>query len=55
MKTWYTVMSNDILDKYRELATKGSLTIKQRLEIANPAVLFLATEVSFVVRRSTIS
>ncbi|XWS77280.1 hypothetical protein CRYUN_Cryun01aG0247700 [Craigia yunnanensis] len=29
VKTRYIVMSNDILDKYPELATKGSSTIKQ--------------------------
>ncbi|PKI77863.1 hypothetical protein CRG98_001750 [Punica granatum] len=42
----YTVMSKEILDKYPELATEGSPTIKQRLEIANPAVLDMAVEAS---------
>nr|AQZ26783.1 chalcone synthase [Paeonia delavayi]QEG79223.1 chalcone isomerase [Paeonia delavayi] len=46
VKTRYTVMSKEILDKYPELATEGSPTIKQRLEIANPAVLEMATEAS---------
>lgn len=39
-------MSKDILDKYPELASEGSPTIKQRLEIANPAVLEMAKEAS---------
>ncbi|KAA8515882.1 hypothetical protein F0562_019061 [Nyssa sinensis] len=42
VKTRYTVMSKEILDKYPELATEGSPTIKQRLDIANPAVLEMA-------------
>ncbi|KAK4755631.1 hypothetical protein SAY87_009388 [Trapa incisa] len=42
----YTVMSKEILDKYPELATEGSPTIKQRLEIANQAVLDMAAEAS---------
>ncbi|GFS39290.1 chalcone and stilbene synthase family protein [Actinidia rufa] len=46
VKTRYTVMSKEILDKYPELATEGSPTIKQRLEIANPAVLEMAMEAS---------
>lgn len=39
-------MSKDILEKYPELATEGSPTIKQRLEIANPAVVEMAKEAS---------
>ncbi|KAF5446172.1 hypothetical protein F2P56_031821 [Juglans regia] len=46
VKTRYTVMSKEILDKYPELVTEGSPTIKQRLEIANPAVLEMAMEAS---------
>ncbi|OMO69550.1 hypothetical protein CCACVL1_19433 [Corchorus capsularis] len=46
VKTRYTVMSKEILDKYPELATEGSSTIKQRLEIANPAVVEMAVEAS---------
>lgn len=46
VKTRYTVMSKEILDKYPELATEGSPTIKQRLEIANPAVVQMALEAS---------
>ncbi|XP_057980512.1 type III polyketide synthase A-like [Malania oleifera] len=46
VKTRYTVMSKEILDKYPELATEGSPTIKQRLEIANSAVLEMAVEAS---------
>lgn len=46
MKTRYTVMSKEILDKYPELATEGSATIRQRLEIANPAVVQMALEAS---------
>ncbi|XVF22820.1 hypothetical protein REPUB_Repub12eG0203800 [Reevesia pubescens] len=46
VKTRYTVMSKEILDKYPELATEGSSTIKQRLEIANPAVVEMAFEAS---------
>ncbi|GMH17214.1 hypothetical protein Nepgr_019055 [Nepenthes gracilis] len=46
VKTRYTVMSKEILDNYPELATEGSPTIKQRLEIANPAVLEMAMEAS---------
>ncbi|KAG2672179.1 hypothetical protein I3843_13G027400 [Carya illinoinensis] len=46
VKTRYTVMSKEILDKYPELATEGSPTIKQKLEIANPAVLEMAMEAS---------
>lgn len=39
-------MSKEILDRYPELATEGSPTIKQRLEIANQAVLDMAVEAS---------
>ncbi|XP_062076204.1 type III polyketide synthase A-like [Humulus lupulus] len=46
VKTRYTVMSKDILEKYPELATEGSPTITQRLEIANPAVVEMAMEAS---------
>ncbi|KAL6981290.1 hypothetical protein U1Q18_022920 [Sarracenia purpurea var. burkii] len=46
VKTRYTVMSKEILDQYPELATEGSPTIKQRLEIANPAVVHMAMEAS---------
>ncbi|KAH7576253.1 hypothetical protein JRO89_XS01G0023100 [Xanthoceras sorbifolium] len=46
VKTRYTVMSKEILDKYPELATEGSPTIQQRLEIANPAVVEMALEAS---------
>ncbi|KAJ4727225.1 Chalcone synthase [Melia azedarach] len=46
VKTRYTVMSREILEKYPELATEGSPTIKQRLEIANPAVVEMASEAS---------
>ncbi|XP_047954043.1 type III polyketide synthase A-like [Salvia hispanica] len=46
VKTRYTVLSKEILDEYPELATEGSPTIKQRLEIAHPAVLEMAKEAS---------
>ncbi|KAJ9171213.1 hypothetical protein P3X46_014606 [Hevea brasiliensis] len=46
VKRRYTVMSKEILDKYPELATEGLPTIKQRLEIANPAVVEMAKEAS---------
>uniref|UniRef100_A0A2N9E320 Chalcone synthase n=1 Tax=Fagus sylvatica TaxID=28930 RepID=A0A2N9E320_FAGSY len=46
VKTRYTVMSKEILDKYPELATEGTPTIKQKLEIANPAVVEMAMEAS---------
>lgn len=46
VKRRYTVLSREILDNYPELATEGSPTIKQRLEIANPAVLEMALEAS---------
>ncbi|KAI4370343.1 hypothetical protein MLD38_018706 [Melastoma candidum] len=46
VKTRYTVMSKEILDKYPELAVEGSPTIKQRFEIANPAVIEMALQAS---------
>ncbi|KAJ0717205.1 putative chalcone/stilbene synthase, polyketide synthase, type III, thiolase [Helianthus annuus] len=46
VKTRYTVMSKEILDKYPELATEGSATISQRLSIANQAVTEMAKEAS---------
>ncbi|CAM8923877.1 unnamed protein product [Rhodiola kirilowii] len=46
VKTRYTVMSKEILDKYPELTSEGLPTIRQRLEIANPAVLEMAKEAS---------
>lgn len=46
VKTRYTVMSKEILDKYPELATEGTATIRQRLEITNPAVVEMAFEAS---------
>ncbi|CAE6144832.1 unnamed protein product [Arabidopsis arenosa] len=48
VKTRYTVMSRETLQKYPELATEGSPTIKQRLEIANEAVVQMAYEASLV-------
>ncbi|KAK8639783.1 hypothetical protein V6N13_138152 [Hibiscus sabdariffa] len=39
-------MCKEILDKYPELATEGSATIKQRLEVANPAVVEMALQAS---------
>ncbi|XP_021861339.2 type III polyketide synthase A [Spinacia oleracea] len=46
VKTRYTVMSREILDKYPEIATEGTPTIRQKLEIANPAVVEMALEAS---------
>ncbi|XP_031128995.1 type III polyketide synthase A-like [Ipomoea triloba] len=46
VKTRYTVMCKDVLEKYPELATEGSPTITQRLEVANPAVIAMAKEAS---------
>ncbi|KAK1304781.1 Stilbene synthase 4 [Acorus calamus] len=46
VKTRYTVMSKELLSKYPDLAKEGSPTIKQRLEIANQAVLDMATKAS---------
>ncbi|XVF79812.1 hypothetical protein PTKIN_Ptkin15bG0019800 [Pterospermum kingtungense] len=51
VKTRYTVMSREVLDKYPELATEGASTIKQRLEIANPAVVEMALEASLACIR----
>ncbi|KAF9617515.1 hypothetical protein IFM89_036719 [Coptis chinensis] len=46
VKTRYTVMSKEILEKYPELVTEGSPTIRQRLEIANQAVVEMALDAS---------
>ncbi|CAI0553163.1 unnamed protein product [Linum tenue] len=46
VKRRFTVLSREILDKYPELATEGSPTIRQRLEIANPAVVDMAADAS---------
>ncbi|XP_010540242.1 PREDICTED: type III polyketide synthase A [Tarenaya hassleriana] len=46
VKTRYTVMSREVLDKYPELTTEGSPTIRQRLDIANEAVVKMAFEAS---------
>ncbi|CAH2039389.1 unnamed protein product [Thlaspi arvense] len=46
VKTRYTVLSREILDRYPELTTEGTPTIKQRLEIANEAVVEMALEAS---------
>ncbi|CAH8362466.1 unnamed protein product [Eruca vesicaria subsp. sativa] len=46
VKTRYTVMSSETMQKYPELATEGSPTIKQSLEIANEAVVKMAYEAS---------
>ncbi|KAK3002652.1 hypothetical protein RJ639_019956 [Escallonia herrerae] len=46
VKTRYTVLSKEILDKYPELAIEGLPTIKQRLDIANPAVVEMAKQAS---------
>ncbi|CAN1759450.1 Type III polyketide synthase A [Linum perenne] len=46
VKRRFTVMSKEILDKYPELVTEGTPTIRQRLEIANPAVVDMAAEAS---------
>ncbi|XP_021756345.1 type III polyketide synthase A-like [Chenopodium quinoa] len=46
VKTRYTVMSKEILDSHPELATEGTPTIRQKLEIANPAVVEMALEAS---------
>ncbi|VVB06765.1 unnamed protein product [Arabis nemorensis] len=48
VQTRYTVMSGETLHKYPELAVEGSPTIKQRLEIANEAVVQMAYEASLV-------
>ncbi|KAI3502320.1 hypothetical protein L1887_30354 [Cichorium endivia] len=46
VKTRYVVMSQEILQKYPELALEGLPTVKQRLEIANNAVTQMAIEAS---------
>ncbi|AES89695.1 putative polyketide synthase, type III, thiolase [Medicago truncatula] len=46
VKTRYTVMSKEILDEYPELFIEGTPTIRQKLEIANPAVVEMATRAS---------
>lgn len=46
VKTRYVVMSEEILNKYPELAVEGLPTVKQRLEICNDAVTQMATEAS---------
>ncbi|KAL4567201.1 hypothetical protein LXL04_022777 [Taraxacum kok-saghyz] len=46
VRTRYTVMSKEILDKYPELATEGTATISQRLSIANQAVTEMAKDAS---------
>ncbi|KAK9068238.1 hypothetical protein SSX86_012349 [Deinandra increscens subsp. villosa] len=46
VRTRYTVMSKEILDKYPELATEGSATISQKLTIANQAVTEMAKAAS---------
>ena len=44
VQTRYTVMCKEILEKYPELVTEGSPTLRQRLEIAHPAVVSMAAE-----------
>ncbi|KAJ4716717.1 putative Chalcone synthase [Melia azedarach] len=46
VKTRYVVMSEEILKKYPELAVEGLPTVKQRLDICNPAVTQMAIEAS---------
>lgn len=46
MKTRYVVMSEEILKKYPELTVEGLPTVKQRLDICNPAVTQMAIEAS---------
>ncbi|ONH92164.1 hypothetical protein PRUPE_8G159600 [Prunus persica] len=46
VKTRYVVMSDEILEKYPELTTEGTPTIKQRLHICNEAVTQMAIEAS---------
>eukprot|EP01018_Ginkgo_biloba_P024401 Gb_02579 [translate_table: standard] len=46
VKTRYTVMSEEILKQYPELAVEGAPTVGQRLEISNEAVTELAVEAS---------
>ncbi|VFQ82971.1 unnamed protein product [Cuscuta campestris] len=46
VKTRYVVMSEEILNKYPELAIEGLPTVKQRLDICNSAVTQMALEAS---------
>ncbi|CAM8974283.1 hypothetical protein QQ045_028407 [Rhodiola kirilowii] len=46
VKTRYVVMSEEIMQKYPELALEGLPTVKQRLDICNPAVTAMAIEAS---------
>ncbi|EEF33135.1 Chalcone synthase, putative [Ricinus communis] len=46
VKTRYVVMSEEILEKYPELAVEGLPTLKQRLDICNEAVTKMAIEAS---------
>ncbi|KAM0054958.1 putative chalcone/stilbene synthase, polyketide synthase, type III, thiolase [Helianthus debilis subsp. tardiflorus] len=46
VKTRYVVMSQEILNKYPELALEGLPTVKQRLDICNKAVTQMAIEAS---------
>ncbi|XP_044490940.1 type III polyketide synthase B [Mangifera indica] len=46
VKTRYVVMSEEILEKYPELAVEGLPTVKQRLDICNDAVTQMAIEAS---------
>ncbi|KDP27594.1 hypothetical protein JCGZ_19599 [Jatropha curcas] len=46
VKTRYVVMSEEILNKYPELAIEGIPTVKQRLDICNDAVTQMAIEAS---------
>ncbi|CAI9104695.1 OLC1v1003419C1 [Oldenlandia corymbosa var. corymbosa] len=46
VKTRYVVMSEEILNKYPELAVEGLPTVKQRLDICNTAVTEMAIEAS---------
>uniref|UniRef100_A0A7N0ZSL3 Chalcone synthase n=1 Tax=Kalanchoe fedtschenkoi TaxID=63787 RepID=A0A7N0ZSL3_KALFE len=46
VKTRYVVMSEEIMQKYPELALEGLPTVKQRLDICNPAVTQMAIDAS---------
>ncbi|XP_024993823.1 type III polyketide synthase B isoform X1 [Cynara cardunculus var. scolymus] len=46
VRTRYVVMSQEILEKYPELALEGLPTVKQRLDICNKAVTQMAIEAS---------
>nr|UPN62989.1 polyketide synthase 1 [Aquilaria sinensis] len=46
VKTRYVVMSEEILNKYPELAVEGIPTLKQRLDIGNEALTEMAIEAS---------